>query len=139
LKLDPGSGHSVSAVFVEDQIASLEVDWVLEFFWGGLIGTRETRRIGDQINLHVALGGDVTGFLVETKIVAVDLVETRGIAAIEHNADVVQLGVSVELELFDVAGLNGEDCALAIGFGKLEAAGGLLDVDVYKRQGLRRS
>ena len=40
----------------------------------------------------------------------------------------MQLGNAVELELFDVAGLNAEKSALAVGFGKLETAGGLLDV-----------
>ena len=68
-----------------------------------------------------------SGLLVVGKIVAVDLVEARRIAAVKHDADVVQLGVAVELEYFDVAGLDGEKRALAVGLGKLVAAGGLLD------------
>ena len=106
----------------------LQVNWVLELFGRGLIGTGEACRIGYEIDLHVAFGGDVAGFLIVGKIVAVDLVEAGGIAAVENDADVVQLGVAIELKFLEIAGLDREEGALAIGLGKLEAAGGLLDV-----------
>ena len=104
-----------AAVFVEDQVAGLQMDGILEFFWSGLIGTGEARWVRYQIDLHIAFGSDVAGFLVIGKIVAVDLVEARGIPAVEHDADVVQLGVAVELELLDVACLDGEERAFAVG------------------------
>jgi hypothetical protein len=127
-KFDPGSGHGVSAVLVKNQIVGLQVDRILHFFRCGLIRTGEARRVGHKIDLHVAFGGDVARLLVEGKIVAIDLIEARGVAAIEQDADVVQLGVAVKLEFFDVAGLDGKERALAVGFGKLKAAGRLLDV-----------
>src|SRR5271169_1222051 len=98
------------------------MDWILEFFGRGLIGTGEARRVSDKINLHIALGGDFAGFLIVREVVAVNLIETRRIAAIEQNGDVVQLGPPVELELFQIAGLNAEERALSVGLGKLKPA-----------------
>ena len=127
-KFDPRRSHGVSAVFVEDEIACLQVDRILEFFGRGLIGTAEPGRVGDQIDLHVALGSDVASFLVESKIVAIDLVETRRVAPIQHDADVVQLGVAPQFEFFDITGLDGEQGALAVRLGKLKSARRSLDV-----------
>ena len=107
------------------------MDWILEFLRRGLIGAGDARRVGHQIDLHLALGDDLAGLLVESEIIAVNLIEARGIAAVQHNADVVQLGVAVQFELFDVAGLDGEEGALAIGLGILITVGRLLNVDSH--------
>jgi hypothetical protein len=40
----------------------------------------------------------------------------------------VQLCIAIQAELLEIGGLDGEEGALAVGFGKLKAAGGLLDV-----------
>ncbi len=104
------------------------MDRVLEFLWRGLIGTGKAGRVGDKVDLDIPLGRDVSGLLVVGKVIAIDLVEAGGVAAIEHDADVVQFGVAVELELFEIAGLDGKERPLSVGFGKLKAASGLLDV-----------
>ena len=126
-KFDLRIGRRVSGFAVEYQISRLQVNRILQFLGRGLISAGEARRVRHQIDLYVAFGGDVAGFLVVGKIVAVNLVEARGIAAVEHDADVVQFGVSVKFELFHVACLDGEQRALSIGLGKLKPVGRLLE------------
>ena len=41
----------------------------------------------------------------------------------------MQLGAAIQLELLKIAGLDGEQRSLAIGFGKLKARRGLLDFE----------
>src|SRR5258708_22627957 len=62
-------------------------------------------------------------------MVGVNLVEAGGLLAVKNNADIVQFGTSVQLELLEVAGFDGKQGALAIGFGELKAIRGLLDVE----------
>ena len=59
-------------------------------------------------------------FVIVGEIVAVDLVEARGVAAVENNADVVQFGAAVELEFFYVFGLDGENGSFAVRTWKTE-------------------
>ena len=107
----------------------LEVDGILEFLGSSLVGPGQAGRIGLQIDLHLAVSGDVARFLVIGEVVAVDLVEAGGIAAVENDADVVQFGAAIQLELLETAGLDGEQSSLAVGLGELKSVGGLLDVD----------
>src|ERR1700685_1148731 len=128
-EINPGIGGSVSAVLVEDQGFGLEVDGILEFLGSSLIGAGLTRRIGLQIDLDFTVSRDVARFLVVGEVVAINLVEAGGIAAVENNADVVQFGATVDLELLEAASLDGEQSSLAVGLGELKARRGLLDVD----------
>src|SRR5271166_2221543 len=127
-KFDAGVCPGIASVFVEYEIARLQMDRVLQRFWCGLVGARQSSGIRDQIDLDVAHGGDIARLLVVGKIVAVNLVEARRVAAIKHNRNVVKLGIAVQLELFHIAGLDREERALAVGLGKLETVRGLLDV-----------
>ncbi len=93
-----------------------------------MIRTHEARRVGDKINLHIAFGGDLTGFWIIGEVVAVNLIEARRITPIKQNGDVVQLGAPVELELFDISCMYGKQGTLAIGLGNLETGCRLADV-----------
>src|ERR1700674_85669 len=102
---------------------------VLEFLGSALVGTGKAGSVGFEIDLHVTAGRDVARFLVVGKIVPVNLVEAGGVFAVKHDADVVQFGAAVQLELLEIAGLDGEQRAFAVGLGELKAGCGLLDVD----------
>ena len=102
-----------------------------EFLGDGLIGVGSSGGIRFQVNLDFSLGRDVSGFRIVSEIVAVDAVEARGITSVEHDVDVVQLGAVAEFESLEIASLNGEERALAVGLGILVAGGSLLNVDPH--------
>jgi hypothetical protein len=72
---------------------------------------------------------DIARLLVVAEVISVNLVETGGIAAVKNNADVVQFGAPVQLELLELARLDGELSALPVGLGELKAVRGLFDID----------
>ena len=84
------------------------MDWILDFLRRGLIRAGHTGRVGDQIDLDLSVCSYVAGFLVVSKILAVDLIESRGIGSVEDDVDIVQFGIAVQLELLDAACLYGE-------------------------------
>src|SRR5208282_2260365 len=108
--------------------AGLQVDWILELFGSRLVWSGKACGVRDEIDLHVAFGGNVASFRVISEIVAVNLVKARGVAAVKHDVDVVQFGATIKFELLQVTGLDGEQRALPVGFGKLKSVGGLLDL-----------
>src|SRR5215472_1133931 len=55
-ELHASVGPGVSRILVEHQIVRLEVDRTFELPRGSLIGAFETRRIANQIDLHLAFG-----------------------------------------------------------------------------------
>src|SRR5271166_6831529 len=116
-EVDSGSGRGVTGFAIEDQIAGFEVDGILQLLWSRLIGRGPAPGVGFEINLHVAPRGDVSGIWIVGEIVAVNLIEARGIAAVENNADIVQFGVAIELELFNIFSVYGKNRATALGFG----------------------
>ena len=73
-------GERVAAILVEYQIAGLQVNRILHFLRRGLVWAGQPGRIGDQIDLYFALCGYVASLLVISKIFAIDLIESRGIA-----------------------------------------------------------
>src|SRR5437879_5150182 len=79
----------IPGVFVEYEIARLEMDRVLEVFGSGLVRALQSRRVRNQVDLHFPLSRDVSSLLVVGKIVAVDLIEARGVATVKNNRDVV--------------------------------------------------
>ena len=87
---------SIAALLVEDQVSGFEVDWILKFPGSALVRSGAARWIGLQIDLHLAVTGDVARFLVVGEVVAVNLIEAGGIAAVENDADVVQFGAAVQ-------------------------------------------
>jgi hypothetical protein len=99
-EIHAGIGGGVSAVLVEDEISGLQVDGILEFLGCALVGPSQAGRVGLKVDLHVATRGHVARFLVVGKVVPVNLVEAGGIAAVENNADVMQFGAAIQLELF---------------------------------------
>jgi hypothetical protein len=103
-----GIGECVAGIFVEYQIAGLQVDRILDFLRRGLVRAGHPGRVGDQIDLDLPVCSYVSGFLVVSKILAVDLIESRGVGPVEDDVDVVQFGIAVQLELLDAAGLYGE-------------------------------
>ena len=127
-EINARTGGSVSAVAVEDQVAGLEMDGILEFLRSRLVGRGHAGGVGFQIDLHFTSRGNVAGFRIEGEVVAIDLIEAGGVAAVKDDADIVQFGTAVELEFFNVSGADGKDRASGFGLGKLKAAGGLLDV-----------
>ena len=115
-EIDARLGGSVSAFLVEDQIAGFEVDGILEFLWSRLVGRGYPAGVGLQVDLHFSSGRDVARLRIVGEVVAINLVEAGGIAAVEDDVDVVQLGMAVELELLDALGANGEGGAAGFGF-----------------------
>ena len=115
-EIDARIGGCVAAVFIENQVAGLEVDGILERLGRRLIQVAGPFRIGFEVDLHLALGDDVARFRIISKVVARDLVEAGRIASVEHDVHVLQVGVAVELELLDVAGADGEDGASRLRF-----------------------
>src|SRR5260370_28924709 len=105
------------------------MDGILEFLGSALVRASKAGWVGLEIDLHVAAGRDVAGLLVVVKVVAINLVEAGGIAAVENNTHVVQFGATVQFELLEVTGLDGKQRALAVGFGELKAVRGLLDIN----------
>ena len=101
-KVDPRVGGRIAAFLVEDEVSGLEVDGILEFPGSALVRSGHARRIGFQIDLHFAVSRYVAGFLVVGKVVPVDLIEAGGITAVKNDADVVQFGASVQLELLEL-------------------------------------
>jgi hypothetical protein len=120
LKIHAGLSESVSAVAVEHQVASFQVDGIFQVPRSGLVGRIETGGIGFQVDLHVSLGDHIAGFGIEAEVVAVDTVEAGGISPVERDADFVKIGASVEFEFFDAPGADGEEGAASLGFGELE-------------------
>ena len=84
------------------------MDWILDFLGCGLVWAGHPGRVGDQIDLDFAVCSYVAGFLVVSKIFAINLIESRGVGSVEDDVDVVQFGIAVQLELLDAAGLYGE-------------------------------
>ncbi len=113
-KINPRIGGGIAGVLVEDQVSGLEVDGILEFLGSVLVRSGPTRWIGLQIDLHLAVPRDVARFFVVGEVVPVNLVEAGGIAAVENDADVVQLGAPIQLELLELARLNGKQRSLAV-------------------------
>src|SRR6266851_1388242 len=105
------------------------MDGILEFLGSALVRTSKSGRVGLEIDLNIAAGRDVAGLLVVVEVVAVNLVEAGGIAAVENNTHVVQFGPAIQLELLKVAGFDGEQGPLAVGFGELKAIRVLLDIN----------
>ena len=119
----------VACVLVEHQAAGLEVDRIFQVRGRGLVGIQQALRIRPQINLDFALGGDVSGRLIVFEIGATDLIEAAGIASVESDLDIVQLGVSALLELHRFAGLDGEQGASLLRFRDGESGRALLDFE----------
>src|SRR5258708_687428 len=105
------------------------MDRILQFFGSALVRAGKACRVGFEIDLHVATGLNVSRLFVVNKVIAVNLVEAGGIFAVKNNTHVVQFGATVQFELLEVAGFDGKQGALAIGFGELKAIRGLLDVE----------
>lgn len=128
-ELDAGVGESVACVLVEDQIAGLQVNSVLNVLWRGLIGARAALGIGDKIDLNFAPGGYFSAFRVIAEVIPINLIVAGRIAAIEDDADLVQFGSAIELELFYIRGFDGKQRALAVGFRDPETIGRFADVN----------
>src|SRR5208282_708533 len=109
-------GRSVAAIAVEDQVAGLEMDGILQLSRSGLIGRGDAGGVGLQINLHFAAGSNVAGLRIEGEIVAVDLIEARRVATVENDGDILQIGPSVELEFLHALSPDGKDRASGLGF-----------------------
>src|SRR5437588_8980571 len=105
------------------------MDGILEFPGSALVRASKAGWVGLEIDLHVAAGRDVAGWLVVVEVVAINLIEAGGIFAVEDDTHVVQFGASVQFELLEVTGLDGEQGPLAVRLGELKAGRGLLDVD----------
>ncbi len=128
-EVNPRIGGSIATVLVEDQVFGFEVDGILELLGSALVRSSRARWIGFQIDLHFPVTRDVARFLVVGEVIPINLVEAGGIAAVENDADVVQFGAPVQLELLELAGLDGEQGALAVRLGELKTIRGLLDVN----------
>src|SRR6202011_919874 len=126
-ELDSGIGERVATILVENQVGGLEVDGILEFFRSRLIRAGGPRRVSFKVDLHLAFGRDVARFRIVQEIIAGDLVETGSIATVENNVDLVQFSAPVHFEFFHRPGSDGKERTPALGLGKLEATGGLLD------------
>src|SRR5208282_2553583 len=114
-KVNAGVGESVPTVAVEDQVAGLEMDGILEFLRGGLVRCSHAARIRFQINLHFASRDNVARFRIESEVITINLIKPRGVTAIENDADVMQFGTAVELEFLNVLGLDGKNGAAGFG------------------------
>jgi hypothetical protein len=79
--------------------------------------------------LKFADGAGLAGLRVPFEAGAVDLVEAPFAASVDDDIHIVQLGASALLERDGLAGLNGEERAVAFGLGDGEALSALLDLD----------
>src|SRR5581483_5208731 len=98
----------VSCLLIKNQIRSLQMNWIFQFFGRGLVWIRNTLRIRLQVNGDFASAGYVAGLLVVVERLAIDPVETRRIAAVNRNHHVVQLGPATRFKLDRLTGLQFE-------------------------------
>ena len=124
-----GLGVGVPGLLIEDQVAGGQMNGILKFFGWSLVGAQCTLWISFEVNLDLALAGDVAGLRIVFEALSVNLIEAAGILSIQCDGDIVQLGTSALLELDGSAGLHLEDGVSLGGTGDGEALGGLLNVD----------
>src|SRR5258708_25781452 len=101
-------GGGVPTFLIKNQIPGLEMDGILQLLGSALVWSRQTCGVGLEIDLHITAGRNIARFLVVAEIVSINLIKAGGVATVENNTDVVQLGAPIQLELLDVAGLDGE-------------------------------
>ena len=90
---------------------------IFQFFRRRLVGMSQSFRVGLKIHLDLTLSEDVAGLRIKFKIRTVDLVKAAGVAPVQRNRDVVQLGAAALLELHRLAGLNFEKSVTLFGTG----------------------
>ncbi len=103
-----------------------EVDGIFQFFGRRLVGMKQAFRVGFEIHLDLTFADDVAGLRIVLKIGAVDLVEAGGIASVQRDRDIMQLGTPTLLELHCFAGLNFEQGVALFGAGDGETLRALL-------------
>ena len=127
IELNLFPGERVSGFLVKQQIRGGEMDRILQLFGSRLVRMNQAFRVGFKIHLDLALAHHVAGLRVVLKIRAIDLVEAAGIATIQGNGDVMQLGAPALPVLHCLAGLNLEYGVPLLGAGNGETFGALLD------------
>src|SRR4051794_32860719 len=98
------------------------MDGILQFLGGSLVRPDFTFGSALQVNVNLAIRGDVAGGRFVLEIRAVDLVVTVVVLAIYDDVNFVKFGVS-GLYLHGLRGAHGKQSVSAFGLGEREGVG----------------
>src|SRR5688500_14335535 len=105
------------------------MDGIVQLAGRRLLGSRGGLGCGFKIDVNFADSAGLAGLWVPFEAGAVDLAKAALTASVHHDVHVVQLGTPAFLKGDGLARLDGEQGAVALGFGNGEAFRALLDLE----------